>query len=170
MVIGHMSIEEQVDADFARARRKATLRRLATRLRREPTSGRLSCFEEVRRKLGAVGGLSLGRSTVRLSDIVGSVGRCREFDAAFLPASERARTRWERIDRAFHSGQELPPVSLYKIDDSYFVHDGNHRVSVARFHGVEWIDAEVTEFHTRLADSLRGAEGRQVVATGEDLS
>jgi len=22
--------------------------------------------------------------------------------------------------------------------------DGNHRVSVARFHGVEWIDAEVT--------------------------
>jgi hypothetical protein len=23
--------------------------------------------------------------------------------------------------------------------------DGNHRVSVARFHGVEWIDAEVTE-------------------------
>jgi hypothetical protein len=25
------------------------------------------------------------------------------------------------------------------------VSDGNHRVSVARFHGVEWIDAEVTE-------------------------
>ena len=27
----------------------------------------------------------------------------------------------------------------------YFVDDGNNRVSVARFHGVEWIDAEVTE-------------------------
>jgi hypothetical protein len=25
------------------------------------------------------------------------------------------------------------------------VNDGHHRVSVARFHGVEWIDAEVTE-------------------------
>lgn len=141
-----MSIDEQVDADFARARRKATLRRLASRLRRYPASGRLSCFEEVRRRQGAVGGLRLGRSTVRLSDIVGSVGRCREFDAAFLPASGKARTRWERVDRAFHRGEELPPVSLYKIDDSYFVHDGNHRVSVARFHGVEWIDAEVTEF------------------------
>jgi hypothetical protein len=56
--------------------------------------------------------------------------------------------RWKRIDRAFHRGEELPPVSLYKIGDSYFVADGNHRVSVVRYHGVEWIDAEVTEFRT----------------------
>jgi hypothetical protein len=119
-VIGYISIDEPVDADFARARRKATLRRLASRLRREPTSGRLSCFEEVRRKLGAVGGLYRGRSAIRLSDIVGSVGRCCEFDATFLPASNRARTRWERIDRAFHHGEELPPVNVYKIGDSYF--------------------------------------------------
>jgi len=27
----------------------------------------------------------------------------------------------------------------------YFVSDGNHRVSVAKYHGVEWIDAEVIE-------------------------
>ena len=39
-------------------------------------------------------------------------------------------------------------MSLYNIGDSYFVADGNHRVSVARYQGVEWIDAEVTEFHT----------------------
>ena len=37
-------------------------------------------------------------------------------------------------------------MSLYKIGGAYFVLDGNHRVSVARYHGVEWIDAEVTEF------------------------
>ena len=69
-MVGYMSIEEQVDADFARARRKATLRRLAARLRRKSTSARLSCFEEVRRKLGAAGGLYRGRSAVRLSNIV----------------------------------------------------------------------------------------------------
>jgi hypothetical protein len=131
-MIGYMSIDEQVDADFARARRKAALRRLVTRLRRNPTSGRLPCFEEDRRKLGAVGGVRLGRRTVSSTDIVGSVGRCSEFDASFLPVRESARTKWERIDRAFHSGEELPPVSLYKIGDSYFVHDGDHRVSVAR--------------------------------------
>jgi hypothetical protein len=39
-------------------------------------------------------------------------------------------------------------VSLYKIGDSYFVDDGNHRVSVARYQGVEMIDAEVMELLT----------------------
>jgi hypothetical protein len=50
------------------------------------------------------------------------------------------------MDRAFHRGEELPPVSLYKLDEYDFVLDGNHRVSVYRYHGVEWIDADVTEF------------------------
>ena len=40
----------------------------------------------------------------------------------------------------------MPPVTLYKLGDDYFVQDGHHRVSVYRFHGVEWLDAEVTEF------------------------
>jgi hypothetical protein len=33
------------------------------------------------------------------------------------------------------------------VGESYFVEDGNHRVSVARYQGVEWIDAEVTVLH-----------------------
>lgn len=57
----------------------------------------------------------------------------------------QARER-ERVDRAFHRSEELPPVNLYKVGGSYFVEDGNHRVSVARYHGAEWIDADVTEF------------------------
>jgi len=40
-------------------------------------------------------------------------------------------------------------VSLLQLGGDYFVMDGNHRVSVARFHGVEWIDAEVTEVRSR---------------------
>jgi hypothetical protein len=39
-------------------------------------------------------------------------------------------------------------VSLYKMGDVYFVNDGNHRVSVARYHGVESIDAEVVTFRS----------------------
>ena len=54
--------------------------------------------------------------------------------------------RWKRVDLAFRKGLDLPPVVLYKIGDDYYVHDGNHRVSVARFERVEMIDAEVTEF------------------------
>jgi hypothetical protein len=40
-------------------------------------------------------------------------------------------------------------VSLYKVGSFYFVLDGHHRLSVASYHGVEWIDAEVTEFGAR---------------------
>ena len=36
--------------------------------------------------------------------------------------------------------------SFYKSGGFYFVLDGYHRVLVSRYHGVEWIDAKVTEF------------------------
>ena len=75
---------------------------------------------------------------------MGSVGKHKQFDMNFMPLSRAAAEKWKRIDRAFRLGQELPPVSLLEVGGDYFVNDGNHRVSVARFHGVEWIDAEVT--------------------------
>jgi hypothetical protein len=36
-------------------------------------------------------------------------------------------------------------VSLYEVGGLYYVRDGNHRVSVARFHGVREIEAEVVQ-------------------------
>jgi hypothetical protein len=77
---------------------------------------------------------------------VGSVGRSKDFDRRFLPLRASIGERWKRVDLAFHSGVDLPPVTLYKLDNFYFVLDGNHRVSVARFHGLRTVEAEVTEF------------------------
>ncbi len=88
--------------------------------------------------------------SVEAAKIVGSVGRCSEFDPGFLPIRASAETKWKRIDRAFHRGEELPPVSLYKIGEKYFVLDGNLRVSVARYQGTEMIDAEVIEIRSRM--------------------
>ncbi len=48
--------------------------------------------------------------------------------------------------QAFYRGLDLPPVRLHKMGDSYFVEDGNHRVSVAHYQEVEMIKAEVNEF------------------------
>ena len=75
---------------------------------------------------------------------MGSVGKHEQFDMNFMPLSRASAEKWKRIDRAFRLGQELPPVSLLEQGGDYFVNDGNNRVSVARFHGVEWIDAQVT--------------------------
>ena len=82
---------------------------------------------------------------MEVSRIVGSVGKHEHFDPNFMPLAKASQEKWKRIDRASRLGQELPQVSLLQLGGDYFVIDGNHRVSVARFHGVEWIDAEVTE-------------------------
>jgi hypothetical protein len=80
-----MSLREQVDADFGRAHRRAVLRRVGARLRRDTSSDHLLCFEEVRKKCGALNRVRLGRRVVPVQRIAGSVGRCSDFDRAFLP-------------------------------------------------------------------------------------
>jgi hypothetical protein len=147
-MIGYMSLEEQVDKDFERARRRSLVTRLAARRRGDPGKGKLPAFEAVRRATGAENRTYLGRRVVELSRVVGSVGRSGEFDRDFMPTRAGVE-RWKRVDRAFNRGLDLPPVVLYEICGGYFVQDGNHRVSVARFQGVEMIEAEVTRFHPR---------------------
>src|ERR687891_490297 len=147
-----MDPHEQSDRDFSRARRKAFLRRIGAYLRRDPGSNQLLSFEEVKGALGAISQVYLGLREVPVSKIVGSVGRHRDFDRAFLPSKPDLGTRWRRIDEIMHREEELPPVSLYKIGDAYFVKDGNHRVSVARQQGIEMIDAEVVELRSRVPE------------------
>ncbi|MGI8911278.1 MAG: hypothetical protein ACR2JR_12105 [Rubrobacteraceae bacterium] len=144
-----MDSNDQADIDFSRARRRAFLRRIGSYLRRDPSSNRLLSFDEVKRTLCVTNQVYAGRRAVEVSRIVGSVGRHRDFDRAFLPSKPGLEERWKRIDQMMRRG-EMPPISLYKIGDAYFVNDGNHRVSVARQQGIEMIDAEVTELRTRV--------------------
>ena len=60
------------------------------------------------------------------------------------------RSRWQSIDQAHLQQVNLPPISVYKLGDCYFVRDGNHRVSVAKSQGVEFIDAEVVELDSQI--------------------
>jgi len=148
-MIPYMNLNEQVDADFARARRRARLRAVVAHIRREHASNRLLSFDDVRRELVANNRLHRGTRVVDVDQIVGSVGRWRDFDRSFLPARASGGERWKRIDRAFQRGEDLPPVELYEIGDTYFVVDGHHRVSVARYHDVPTVEAAVAEFYPR---------------------
>ena len=153
-MIPYMNLNEQVDADFTRARLRARLRALVARIRREHTSNRLLSFDDVRRELVANNRRQRGMRVVEVDEIVGSVGRWKDFDRSFLPARASVGHKWKRIDRAFQKGEDLPPVELYEIGDAYFVVDGHHRVSVARYHDVPTLEAAVVEFHPkRLAGS-----------------
>ncbi len=46
-MVGHTNLEDQVDADFADARRRALLRRMRTRLRSDNASDGLLCFDDL---------------------------------------------------------------------------------------------------------------------------
>ena len=153
-MIPYMDLNEQVDADFTRARRRARLRAVVARIRREHTSNRLLSFDDVRRgRLVADNRLYRGTRVVEVEEIVGSVGRWRDFDRSFLPARTSMAERWKRIDRAFQRGEDSPPVELYEVGEAYFVVDGHHRVSVARYHDVLTVEAAVVEFHPQLPAS-----------------
>ena len=149
-MIPYMNLNEQVDADFTRARRRARLRAVVARIRREHTSNRLLSFDDVRREFAANNRLHRGMRVVGVEEIVGSVGRWDEFDRSFLPARASVGHKWRRIDRAFHRTEDLPPVKLYEIGDAYFVVDGHHRVSVARYHDVPTLEAAVAQFRPKL--------------------
>ncbi|TMD52756.1 MAG: transcriptional regulator [Chloroflexi bacterium] len=130
-------------ADYRRARRRAFMRGVLSWFRRADNA--LLAFDEVRRGIHAQAQRDGGLREVEIDQIVGSVGRYRDFDRAFLPRQVQTQDRWESVDRAYLDHTELPPVDLYKIGETYFVKDGNHRVSVARERGQSFIDAHVIE-------------------------
>jgi hypothetical protein len=138
-----LSFDHIARTDFDHARRKAAWRFVISRL-----TGRrneLLRFDEVRHQLRAQGQHYAGARAVPLTAIVGSIGRYRDFDSAFLPRQSQTRGRWLNIDRAHYEEVTLPPVELYGLGETYFVKDGNHRVSVARERGQEFVDANVIE-------------------------
>ncbi|MGD9317798.1 MAG: universal stress protein [Anaerolineae bacterium] len=134
--------------DFRRARRQASRERLVARLTGK--SADLLSYEEVRRKLKAKTGQSLGRKDIPLDAIVGSVGRYSDFTRGFLPLQDEDEDRWARVQVKIAGLEGLPPIQVYQIGEAYFVRDGNHRVSVARRSGATHIEAYVTEVETRV--------------------
>ena len=88
-MIGFMSVEAQVDVDFDRARRRAFYGRVAARLRRE--CSRLLAFDEVGEGHLAHNRRRLGLRDVKVSKIVGSVGRPGPSIAASCPRSRALR-------------------------------------------------------------------------------
>ncbi len=89
----------------------------------------------------------LGLKEIPVDNIIGSEARYEDFDKDFLPKKLELQSRWTAIDTIMQQDKALPPISVFKIEDYYFVRDGHHRVSVAKARGQVDIDAEVTEYH-----------------------
>lgn len=135
------------EGEFNRARRKALLEEIVAGIRGSHLD--LLSFEEVVQKLRLRNTVNRGLQDIPLAQIAGSCGRYTDFTRTFTPRrAGRDKERWRQIYTLAVTGKGFPPIEVYKIDQVYFVRDGNHRVSVARELKWETIQAYVTELPT----------------------
>ena len=106
----------------------------------------LKSFTEIQKEENAYNSVNLGIKEIPLDKIVGSVEKYSYFDKNFVPKNDIVKQRWINIYVGYMMDSMLPRVILYKIKDDYYVYDGNHRVSVAKFLNFASIEAEVEEF------------------------
>lgn len=143
-----MNFNAQTNDDFNKAKTRAIVNEMQHFLKPDETN--LISFYDLKELLHPDNETYIGMKTVPVANIVGSEGRYNDFDNMFFPKKSHLKNRWESIDRAHLQNTILPPINLYEIGGLYFVRDGNHRVSVARARGIEFIDAEVTSLRTEI--------------------
>lgn len=135
--------QEHAQREYTSALRRASLRKLTNLVRHQCND--LVPGNLVLDQLDLKSSKDLGIQNVPLQQIVGSVGRYKDFDLDFTPRERASEARWMSVALAFYQGKRLSPVLLYKVGRAYFVADGNHRVSVAHAAGEESIQAHVVE-------------------------
>lgn len=154
-------LTSETDDDFSKARHKALFNEVQHFL--NPEEATLISLSDIKKLLKPENEVYKGMRTIPVNLIVGSEGRYNDFDNKFFPKSMHLKTRWEHIDMAHINDIPLPPISLYELGGLYFVRDGNHRVSVAKAKGIEFIDAEVVSLQSEIklkpGDSLKKMTG-----------
>jgi hypothetical protein len=136
-------------SDFSKLRTRETIARILSLLKVQRDE--MLSLGDVRSLLRPDSETYRGMQTVPIEKIVGSEGRYKDFNREFLPRHDKLMRRWMRVDVAHYQNIMLPPIKLFEIGGAYFVRDGNHRVSVAKAQGAEFIDAEVISLSSEIA-------------------
>jgi hypothetical protein len=139
-------LTSQSNTEFSNARQRAFIGEWLNFLTGRPND--LLSFEEIRKELRLQDSAYKGLQEIELDRIVGSTGRYRDFNRAFLPKNNQTEQRWRRISQVASDGHGYPPIEVFQVGDVYFVRDGNHRVSVARMNKAKTIEAYVIEFRS----------------------
>lgn len=138
----------QAESDFSKARNKALFNEIQHLL--SPEEASLISLNDVKQMIKPINETYVGMKVIPINKIVGSEGRYHDFDNNFFPKSSHLKNRWQHVDEAAIQQINLPPIKVYEISGLYFVRDGNHRVSVAKTRGTEFIDAEVVSLQSEI--------------------
>jgi hypothetical protein len=107
---------------------------------------------EVEKTIGVRTRTHAGLQLVPIDQIQGSEGRCEDFDTEFRPLRGHTLERWVGVAVAHSNDVALPAVDLVQLNDTYFVRDGHHRISVAKLNGQLEIEANVTVWRAKGAN------------------
>ena len=93
----------------------------------------------------------LGMWSIDTKDVVGSLGRDWEFSRGFLPVGSisRQKERWRQSYTDLFTGKVDSPIQVCRAGKKYFVANGHHRMSVARYLNLATIRAHVSEIETK---------------------
>lgn len=110
-------------------------------------SSRLPCLEEMPQDYRRGRSILRGIQDIPLDNIGGSISRGGDFTRRFAPLAgdPHSKERWRMVYTLAVSGKGFPPVDIYKMGKDYFVEDGHHRLSVARYLGWKTIHARIIE-------------------------
>lgn len=79
---------------------------------------------------------------IRVDQIVGTIRYTEEFDQNFRPLKPQSCDRW--VQALLQLAEDRwQPIVVHKVGESYYVAQGHHQVSVARYAGMKFIPAEV---------------------------
>jgi hypothetical protein len=125
---------------------KQLLRNIKTACQKWNRPQTAQSFKDDQLKESAFETIDRGIRRIALDQIVGSVGRYKDFDTRFRPRHHMATGRYSKIKEALRQGRTLPPVKLYQIKDKFYALDGNHRIAAAKeLHRTD-IRASILEF------------------------
>jgi hypothetical protein len=142
----------EADERFWRLVRERRHTHRMRRLRRLPPE-RLDVLDEGDRWVMTSQRRALGVQPIRIDSVTGTVeeSKAKVFDRGFRPDGSE-HLRWKGVWMAFARGDAVPPVAVYRVGEDHIVRDGHHRISVARDHGLDAIDADVMELRRTRAD------------------
>jgi hypothetical protein len=106
--------------------------------------GQLLELDKLRRACNVHGQAPRGVRTIPIAAIVGTIGRCCDFDRCFNAIRPHLRRAVTAVGRAFADGA-VPAIDVVKLGDAYFVSDGHKRIAAARAAGTDFVDADVVE-------------------------
>ncbi len=139
--VGYFDVRKIAAKGFHHASRYGLWRRLWATL-----NGQMNALKDLNQfhpNLSSYSHHFAGIRTVAIQKISGTEGRSDDFDAEFRPLKSHNKDRWINILAAHMRGISFPPVELIQVGEEFFVRDGHHRISVAKFLGQIEIDARV---------------------------